>query len=135
MSIKKCIKCLKNPKVFVKQKIRKRTLVTLLEKPFSLTQAQNSLTISNVLNFQGSGTQEGVSTKKEEKKNVNNILREAHLSPKPNFTYHFSFHFQIPEIWSSRKCFYKKKEKRTLVTFLKKFTYPTHIIHLPFPFQ
>ncbi len=32
--------------------------------------------------------------------------------PKPKFTYHFSFHFQIPEIRSPRSHFYKKRKKK-----------------------
>src|SRR3990170_7392960 len=74
--------------------------------------------------------------KKERKKNVRNVLKEAHPSthhPKLKFTYRF--HFQ--EIWESndsKKPFLqKKKEKRTLETFLKKPTPPPTIQSLNSP--
>src|ERR1043165_6280036 len=53
------------------------------------------------------------------------FLKKPTYSSKPNFTYSFSFNFQILEIRNSRSCSYKKKKKRTLVMFLKK------PIHLP----
>src|SRR3990170_2149013 len=67
------------------------------------------------------------SYKKERIKNVRNVLKEAHPTthhPKPKFTYRF--HFQgIRESNDSKKPFLqKKKEKRTLETFLKKPTPP-----------
>src|SRR6266498_4052664 len=59
--------------------------------------------------------------------------------PKPKFTYHFSFHFQIPEIRSPRsRCYKKKKEKRTLETFSEKLTHlpkPKFTYHFSFHFQ
>ena len=64
------------------------------------------------------------SYKNEKKRMLVTFLKKPTHLPKSNFTYPFSFNFQILEIQSSRSCFYKKKEKRTLVIFSKK---PIHL--------
>src|SRR6185295_2090215 len=59
------------------------------------------------------------SYKKERKKNVSNVLKEAHPLTQAQIHLPFSFHFQIPKIRSPRSHSYKKEGKKNVSNILR----------------